>query len=99
MFSASAAKRSHRPTFNPETHIAFSLPRAAHVRLEVFNLMGQRIAILFDEKLALGKFTKVWRGVNDAGEHVASGVYFYRLAIGGRRAPEFVQTRKLLLLR
>ena len=85
--------------FNPETHIAFSLPRAGRVHLEVFNLMGQRIALLFDEKLAPGKFAKAWRGANDMGENVASGVYFYRLAIDERSAPEFVQTRKLLLLR
>lgn len=94
-----ALAQNYPNPFNPETHIAFSLPRAARVRLEIFNLMGQRVSVLFDEKLAPGKYTNVWRGVNSAGESVASGVYFYRLEIGDRRHPDFAQTRKLLLLR
>ena len=75
--------------FNESTTIRFGLPARSYVRLEVFNLLGQRVAELFP-------------GDQDAGYHeiqfvatgLASGVYFYRLQAGS-----YGQTRKLLLLR
>jgi len=76
--------------FNPITHIAFGLPQSAPVRLEVFNLSGQRVALLVDKTLAAGRYDVAFDGSG-----LASGAYIYRLRAG--RA--FVQSRKLLLVK
>lgn len=80
--------------FNPSTHIRFRLPADARVTLEVFNLLGQKVRRLADGQHPAGEHTVIWDGRSDAGVPAASGIYFYRL-----RAGEFVQTRRMLLLR
>ncbi len=80
--------------FNPSTTIEFSLPRAEHVRLEVINVLGRVVTTLVDGERAAGQHEVVWDGASDAGNRVASGVYFYRLAAGGNSL-----TKKMLLLK
>ena len=80
--------------FNPETKIGYFVPRACQVRLEVFNLLGQKIRILVNERQTVGNREVSWDGKNEAGEQVASGVYFYKL-----QAEAFVQTKKMVLIR
>ncbi len=80
--------------FNPTTTIKFTLPRAAKVRLEIFNILGQRVRTLVNGKLPAGVRQVQWDGRNDAGQAMASGVYIYRL-----RAGNHIQSRKMLLLR
>lgn len=75
--------------FNPSTEIDFAVPSRTGVSLEVFNILGRRVAILVDGPLDAGYHTAVW----DASA-VASGVYFYRLMAG-----EFVETKKMVLLK
>ena len=80
----------NRPNpFNPVTEIGFSLPQAGQVRLDVFNIVGQRVATLVDGRLEAGEHTAVWDGSN-----VPSGVYLYRLEAG-----EFSATRKMVLIK
>ena len=69
--------------FNPATVIPYELAASAHVRLEVFNLLGQRIAMLMDGYQAAGAHTAVWTATDAAGQAVAAGVYLYRLTVGG----------------
>jgi len=69
--------------FNPQTNISFNVPAKAadqNVRLEVFNLLGQKVATLFNGKAKSGLNTVQWKGVNDAGNSVNSGIYIYRLS-------------------
>jgi|APSaa5957512622_1039677.scaffolds.fasta_scaffold17807_2 hypothetical protein len=80
--------------FNPETAIRFELPEQEMVRLELFNVLGQKVRTLVDEKLRVGGHRVIWDGRNEAGEEVGSGVFFYRLEAG-----EFVQVRRMLLLK
>lgn len=80
--------------FNPETRIAFDLPTAASVRLEVFNILGRRVAVLQDGALPAGSHTLVWDGRDAAGQAVSSGVYLYRLV-----TEQSVQTKKMMLLK
>ena len=80
--------------FNPETQILYDLPKAAHVRIEIFNILGQRIKTLVDEQKPAGAYSLIWDGRTDNGETATSGVYIYRL-----KTDEFVKSRKLLLLR
>lgn len=80
--------------FNPSTSIAYQLPRANQVRIQVYNTLGQRIRTLVDEKREAGKYSVLWKGDDESGSPVATGMYFYRMEAG-----EFVAVRKLLLLK
>lgn len=75
--------------FNPTTIINYSLPSASHVKLEVFNVLGQRVMLLEDNKKAAGKYSTEF---NAAG--FPSGIYFYRLTHDGG-----VATKKMVLLK
>jgi hypothetical protein len=75
--------------FNPTTRISFSLPEASHVRLEVFDLLGRKVATLRDEPMAAGEHEVGW----DASSF-SSGVYLVRLCADDRSA-----TAKLVLLK
>jgi len=65
--------------FNGRTTIYFSLDRASDVRLELYNILGQRVATVVDAHMAAGEHQAVWDGRNNDGQQTASGVYFYRL--------------------
>ena len=75
--------------FNPSTTIKFALPVAAHVKLLIYNSLGQEIAGLISQDMKAGVYTTEWNA-----SHFASGVYYYRITAGN-----FVQTKKLLLLK
>ncbi|MCH8568767.1 MAG: S8 family peptidase [Balneolales bacterium] len=75
--------------FNPITQITYALPEATEVQLEVYNLMGQRVAILVNESQSAGHHT-----VQFDGQSLASGVYLYRLQAGNT-----VISRKMTLLK
>ena len=81
-------KQNYPNPFNSATVIEFSLPFAQKVRLDIFNIQGQRVVTLFDKDFKEGKYVYHF----DAG-HLASGVYFYRITAG-----KFIQTRKMILL-
>ena len=81
--------------FNSETTIEFYLPRVSLVRLDIFDLLGQKVRALVNRSFSTGLKEVKWNGRDDAGQPVASGVYVYRLKAGNR----FVQSRKMLLLR
>ncbi len=80
--------------FNPNTLIAYSLPDPARVRLTVYNLLGQKVRTLVRRHQAAGNHEVVWDGKNDSGVNLESGVFFYRLQIGGGS-----RTRRMILLR
>ena len=79
--------------FNPSTIIPYQLPTAAHVRLEVFNVLGQRVATLVDEERPAGLHAARWDATDAAGQAVAAGVYIYRL-----RGVGVELTRRLVLV-
>lgn len=75
--------------FNPSTTINFTLRQDGKTMLEVYNILGQRVATIVNSELKAGAYSYNW---NAAG--VTSGVYFYRLVSGS-----FVQTKKMLLVK
>lgn len=76
--------------FNPVTKISFSLPEAAEIRLEVYNVAGQEVATLIDNEFyGPGSHSATWDG-----SAAATGVYLYRLEAGS-----FTETKKMLLLK
>ena len=66
--------------FNPSTFIPYQLPARMDVRLEVFNLLGQRIATLVDGEQPAGLHTVEWDATEAAAQAVGAGVYLYRLS-------------------
>ena len=81
--------QNHPNPFNPTTDIYFRLPEAGYVKLEVYNLVGQRVAVLADGEFSSGSHTVTW----DA-SRFASGVYFYHLS-----TESIVLTKKMVLLK
>ena len=79
--------------FNPSTIIPYQLAASSQVRLEVFNLLGQRIATLVDEARPAGFHTATWHATDRAGRAVAAGVYIYRMTVGEER-----QTGRMVLI-
>jgi len=75
--------------FNPSTTISYSLPKAVHVSLRVFNTLGQEVASLVKGEKDAGTYHVTWNAAS-----MPSGVYIYRLEAG-----EFVESKKLTLLR
>ncbi|MDD3731826.1 MAG: T9SS type A sorting domain-containing protein, partial [candidate division Zixibacteria bacterium] len=75
--------------FNPYTEIGFDLPSPCNVKLEIFNIMGQKVATLIDKNLEAGHHTLQWDASNQA-----SGVYFYKITAG-----DIVETKKMVLLK
>jgi hypothetical protein len=89
-----AILENHPNPFNPATTIVFSLDRADDIRLEVFNVLGQKVATLVAGRYPAGIHRSTWDGRDETGHDVATGVYFARLAGDNRYA-----TRKLMLIR
>ncbi len=75
--------------FNPSTSIQFSIPKTEFVTLEIYNLLGQIVTTLVNERQEAGMHT-----VKFNGSGLASGIYFYRIEAG-----EFSQVRKMVLIR
>lgn len=75
--------------FNPSSTIQFGLPEASVVRLEVFNLLGQKVADLVNVQMTAGYHT-----VRFDASALASGIYIYRIQAGS-----FVQTKKMMLIK
>ena len=79
--------------FNPSTIIPYQLPTTMHVRLEVFNILGQQLATLVDGERSGGFHTAGWDATDAAGQAMAAGVYFYRLSGAGVHV-----TRRMVLI-
>jgi hypothetical protein len=81
--------QNHPNPFNPNTEIEFTLPHACHARLEIFNIVGQKVTTLVNRQMEAGYHTVSF----DCGR-CASGVYMYRLQAG-----DFVESKKMLLVK
>jgi hypothetical protein len=81
--------------FNPSTMITFSLPTQSRVTIEVFNVLGQKVATLVNDVRTAGSHHAMWQA------QVPSGLYFYRMDAVGIDAPSqrFTQVRKMMLVR
>jgi len=81
--------------FNPTTKIAYALPQTAEVNLQIFNVLGQKVRALVQQKQqTVGVYTIEWDGKDDLGKDVSSGVYIYRIEAG-----DFVKSHKMMLLK
>ena len=81
--------------FNPTTTIQYDVARGGgEVTLQIFDAKGRLVKTMMDGAQSEGQQSVTWDGRNNAGQQVATGVYFYRLT-----APGFSQTRRMVLLK
>ena len=79
--------------FNPVTQISFALPQESEVSLVIYNIKGQIVNKLVDERLKAGRYKVTWEGKDSAGNRVASGIYFYRIKTG-----KYSETKKMIMV-
>ena len=80
--------------FNPVTNIRYGLPRLSQVKIEIYNILGQKVRTLVDEQKEAGYYTTIWGGRNDYGAKVGSGIYIYRIQAG-----DFVRVKRMVLMK
>ena len=81
--------------FNPVTTIGYRLSNAGNVKLIIFNLLGEKVRTLVNGHQNTGSYTLMWDGLNDFGDQVTSGVYFYRMQFDSK----MIKSRKMILMR
>jgi len=87
--------RNYPNPFNNQTIIKFELPHETNVTLKIYNVLGQEVKTLIDNKFTYaGEHKVIWDGTNANGQRVSSGVYMYRIEAGGE-----IRTNKMVLLR
>jgi len=89
-----ALEQNYPNPFNPSTQIVYSLPTDQSVKLDVFDLLGRHVTTLVDRKMAAGKHTVIWNGMDQNGRPVTSGLYFYRL-----QAADQTRIRRMLFIK
>jgi len=87
-------KQNYPNPFNPTTSIEFLLPKSGEIKIEIFNILGQRVRTLVEQHFKAGYQKVEWNGKDDSGIEVASGVYFYKL-----QTEDFTKTKKMVLVR
>lgn len=82
-------KQNYPNPFNPSTTVIFYLPNSTHVKIGVYNVVGQQVGVLVDDRLSAGEHTVVWNAMD-----MPSGVYIVQLEAGNT-----VETRKITLIK
>lgn len=80
--------------FNPSTTISFSIKKQSNVKIEIYNLLGQKIRTLLNTTLTQGFHKLNWDGLNEAGMKLDTGVYIYRIITN-----EYIESKKMLLIK
>ena len=80
--------------FNPSTIIHYAVGDQSHVFIGVFNIKGEKVAVLRDGEQEPGNYNVTWNGRDENGDPVSSGVYFYKM-----KADKFVSTKKMILMK
>jgi len=87
-------KANYPNPFNPSTTIDFTLAQPGAVKIDIFNIKGQKVKTLIDDAFAKGSHSIVWNGTDNIGKPVSSGLYFYKMSTA-----EYTSTRKMLLMK
>ena len=90
-----ALNQNYPNPFNPSTQISFDVPQGGeHIMLNIYNILGQNVSTLVNGVMNPGTYTMEWNATDEAGNPVASGIYFYEL-----RSSSFIARKKMLLIR
>ncbi len=93
MFTESLNNNYPNP-FNPETTINFSMKERGKVRIDIFNVKGQKVNTLINDTVDAGSHNVVWNGKDSQGRRVASGVFFYKM-----KTKNISQVKKMILMK
>ena len=85
-------KQNYPNPFNPETNFNYSVAEQTEVSLIIYDLLGRKVKTLVYERKGPGTYTVKWKGVDESGNQIGTGIYFARLAAGS-----FSQIRKIVL--
>ncbi len=98
--------------FNPSTTIAYDLPQAVEVKLQIFDMLGRQVRTLVNQTQQAGRYAITWDGRNEQGQQMASGTFIYRLqavsstssgqvstGLGTGSGQGFTQVRRMTLVR
>lgn len=80
--------------FNPSTTISYDLTANSEVRIDVYDILGQKLATLVNEKQNAGSYSVIWNATDNQGAQVSAGVYFVKFS-----ADNFEQTHKMILVK
>jgi len=80
--------------FNPTTVIRYQVPEKTAVTLKIYNILGQQVKTLVNERKLPGYYSIQWQGDNDSDTHVSSGIYIYRMIAGS-----FIKSKTMVLVR
>ena len=80
--------------FNPSTTLKYSLPLRAHVYITIYDILGKNIYTRENGIQNPGVKSVIWNGTDSFGRPVSAGIYLYKIQAG-----DFVQTRKMVLLK
>jgi photosystem II stability/assembly factor-like uncharacterized protein len=83
--------------FNPTTVIQYQLPTPSEVTITLYNLLGQKIKVLFQGEKEAGYFNTFWDGKNNNGELSSNGIYLYQIEARSKNQ-DFIQTKKMIKL-
>jgi len=89
-----ALKQNYPNPFNPVTLIKYDLPKQANVNIIIYDMLGREVRTLINQTEEAGYKSVIWNATNDYGKPVSAGVYLYQI-----RSGEFVQTKKMVLLK
>ncbi len=93
--TAYSLEQNYPNPFNPTTKIKFSVPEMASVRLEIYNILGEKVRTLLNgESFNAGNFNVTWDARNDYGQMVPTGIYLYKIQAG-----KFSSVKKMMLLK
>lgn len=87
-------KQNYPNPFNPMTTVEYSISARSAVKIDIFNVLGQKVRTLVDDVKSAGSYRIEWAGTDDAGRSVSTGVYLYLF-----RAGDHVEAKKMLLLK
>lgn len=94
-----ALKQNFPNPFNPSTTIPYDISQKGHIRLSIYNMLGQEVQRIVDRVQEPGRYTAIWDGKDRQGHVVSSGVYVYRLAVTRFNRQAFVVSRKMQILK
>lgn len=92
--SSFAIYQNYPNPFNPTTHIAFDIAQSGHIKIKVYNILGQEVKTLVSRYYETGRYNIEWDGRDDRGQTLSSGVYIYRFEAG-----KISKVKKMLLVK
>jgi len=91
-------KQNYPNPFNPSTTIAFEIPKALHIELIVYNVLGQKVKTIVNQKFQPGFHHAVWDATNDLNMKVSSGTYIFLIFVKSDNKTLYYSSKKMTLV-